>query len=199
MPIRTKRGKLTSSQIRQFAQTKSGFTYQESLVLLLLMNGVGLPGRFIAAFVADRYLDALQTCIVVVIPFGIMMLCWIAVYSHESMFVKALAYGLLANCALSRLPASNAYFGAKSPEKSGTRVGMITTVNSIPLIPGPFIAGKLIEFRGGDYLYAQLFGGLRILTGSLFLIGAQWAEAEERKWPNSSWLLYVYWCLWRTM
>ena len=109
------------------------------------------------------------------------MLCWIAVHSHEGMFIWAMLYGLLANCALSQLPSSQAYLGAKDPQKSGTRVGMIMTVNSIPLLTGPYIAGKLIAFRDGDYLYAQLFGGLCILIGSLFLVGAQWADSQERK------------------
>ena len=145
------------------------------------MNGVGIPGRILTAFLADRYLGALRTCILVVVPCGIIMLCWIAVHSHEGMFIWAMLYGLLANCALSQLPSSQAYLGAKDPQKSGTRVGMIMTVNSIPLLTGPYIAGKLIAFRDGDYLYAQLFGGLCILIGSLFLVGAQWADSQERK------------------
>jgi MFS family permease len=108
-----------------------------------------------------------------------MLLCWIAVDSHQSMLVWATVYGIFANCALSQVPASNAYFGAKNPEKSGTRVGTITTINSIPLLTGPYIAGKLIDLNDGDYLYAQIFGGLCIIIGALFLVGAQWADTRK--------------------
>lgn len=143
------------------------------------MNGVGLPSRIFVAYLADRYLGAVRTCILVSIPCGAMLLCWIAVNSQQSMIVWATFYGVFANCALSQVPASNAYFGAKNPEKSGTRVGTITTINSIPLLTGPYIAGKLIALNGGEYLYAQLFGGLCIIIGALFLVGAQWADARK--------------------
>ncbi|OQE11492.1 hypothetical protein PENVUL_c002G09293 [Penicillium vulpinum] len=145
--------------LRQYAQAHTGFTASDSLLLLILMNGVGVPSRIASAFVADRWLGAVRTCIAVSIPCGIAILGWIGVHTHVGMFIWATVYGLLVNCAQSQLPAANAYFGSKDPEKSGTRVGMITTINSIPLLTGPYIAGQLIALREGDYLYAQLFGG----------------------------------------
>lgn len=141
------------------------------------MNGVGVPSRIAAAIVADRWLGAVRTCIAVSIPCGIAILGWIGVHTHVGMFIWATVYGLLVNCAQSQLPAANAYFGSKDPEKSGTRVGMITTINSIPLLTGPYIAGQLIALRGGDYLYAQLFGGICILTGALFVVGSHFSGA----------------------
>lgn len=142
------------------------------------MNGIGVPARIAAAFVADRWIGAVMTCIAVSIPCGIAILAWIAVHTHYGMFIWATIYGLLVNCVQSQLPAANAYFGSKDPEKSGRRVGMITTINSIPLLTGPYIAGKLIDLRGGDYLYAQLFGGLCILTGTLFVMGSHLSEVK---------------------
>ncbi|KOS40157.1 hypothetical protein ACN38_g9020 [Penicillium nordicum] len=163
--------------VRQFAQAHTGFTASESLLLLILMNGVGIPSRIASAFVADRWLGAVRTCIAVSIPCGIAILGWIGVHTHAGMFIWATVYGLLVNCAQGQLPAANAYFGSKDPEKSGTRVGMITTINSIPLLTGPYIAGRLIALRGGDYLYAQLFGGICILTGALFVAGSHFSGA----------------------
>ncbi|KAJ5326484.1 uncharacterized protein N7506_009586 [Penicillium brevicompactum] len=163
--------------LRQYAQAHAGFSATDSLLLLILMNGVGIPSRIVSAFVADRWLGAVRTCIAVSIPCGIAILGWIGVHTHTSMFVWATVYGLLVNCAQSQLPAANAYFGSKDPERSGTRVGMITTINSIPLLTGPYIAGQLIALRGGDYLYAQLFGGICILTGALFVVGSHLSGA----------------------
>ncbi|KAF4760775.1 hypothetical protein N7455_000673 [Penicillium solitum] len=163
--------------LRQYAQAHTGFTASDSLLLLILMNGVGVPSRIAAAFVADRWLGAVRTCIAVSIPCGITILGWIGVHTYVGMFIWATVYGLLVNCAQSQLPAANAYFGSKDPEKSGTRVGMITTINSIPLLTGPYIAGQLIALRGGDYLYAQLFGGICILTGALFVVGSHFSGA----------------------
>ncbi|KAJ5543102.1 hypothetical protein N7461_009105 [Penicillium sp. DV-2018c] len=154
-----------------------GFTSSDSLLLLVLMNGVGIPARIASAFVADRWLGAVRACITVSIPCGIAILGWIGVHTPVGMFVWAAFYGLLVNCAQSTLPAASAYFGSKDPEKSGTRVGMIATINSIPLLTGPYIAGQLIALRGGDYLYAQLFGGLCILTGAFFVAGSHFAGA----------------------
>ncbi|KAJ6180368.1 Major facilitator superfamily domain general substrate transporter [Penicillium mononematosum] len=139
--------------LRQYAQVHTDFTASDSLLLLILMNGVGVPSRIASAFVADRWLGAVRTCIAVSIPCGIAILGWIGVHTHVGMFIWATVYGLLVNCAQSQLPAANAYFGSKDPEKSGARVGMITTINSIPLLTGPYIAGQLIALRGGDYLH----------------------------------------------
>lgn len=140
------------------------------------MNGVGLPARIAVAYLADRCLGAPKTCILVSVPTGVAILAWMAVRTHRGMFIWATIYGLLVNCTLSQLPALNAYFGAKDPQNSGTRVGMIMSINSIPLLTGPYIAGKLIDVGGGSFMYAQLFGGLCILTGALFLIAAKLAE-----------------------
>ncbi|CAG8225177.1 unnamed protein product [Penicillium olsonii] len=155
----------------------AGFNASDSLLLLILMNGVGIPSRIVSAFVADRWLGAVRTCIAVSIPCGIAILGWIGVHDHTGMFVWAAVYGLMVNSAQSQLPAALAYFGSKDPERSGTRVGMITTINSIPLLTGPYIAGRLIDLRGGDYLYAQLFGGICILTGALFVVGSHLSGA----------------------
>ncbi|KAJ5143030.1 uncharacterized protein N7515_001817 [Penicillium bovifimosum] len=163
--------------VRQYAQTHTGFTSSDSLLLLVLMNGVGIPARIASAFVADRWLGAVRACITVSIPCGIAILGWIGVHTHDGMFVWAAFYGLLVNSAQSTLPAACAYFGSKDPEKSGTRVGMIATINSIPLLTGPYIAGQLIALRGGDYLYAQLFGGLCILTGAFFVAASHFSGA----------------------
>ncbi|QQK39970.1 Monocarboxylate transporter, putative [Penicillium digitatum] len=107
--------------LRQFAQAHTDFTASDSLLLLILMNGVGVPSRIASAFVADRWLGAVRTCIFVSIPCGVAILGWIGVHTHVGMFIWATVYGLLVNCAQSQLPAANAYFGSKDPEKSGTR------------------------------------------------------------------------------
>lgn len=141
------------------------------------MNGIGIPSRIVSAFVADRWLGAVRTCIAVSIPCGIVIFGWIGAHTHTGMFVWAAIYGLMANAVQSQLPAALAYFGSKDPERSGTRVGMITTINSIPLLTGPYIAGQLIALRGGDYLYGQLFGGICIVTGALFVVGSHMSGA----------------------
>ncbi|CAG8273197.1 unnamed protein product [Penicillium salamii] len=163
--------------VRQYAQAHAGFHASDSLLLLILMNGIGIPSRIVSAFVADRWLGAVRTCITVSIPCGIVIFGWIGAHTHTGMFVWAAIYGLMANAVQSQLPAALAYFGSKDPERSGTRVGMITTINSIPLLTGPYIAGQLIALRGGDYLYAQLFGGICIVTGALFVVGSHMSGA----------------------
>lgn len=55
----------------------------------------------------------------------------------------------------------------------GVRVGMVFTIVSVACLTGPPIAGALIDLRGGDFLYAQIFGGTTVLLGGAVLVAAR--------------------------
>lgn len=52
----------------------------------------------------------------------------------------------------------------------GTRVGMSFTILSFACLSGPPSAGALIGRGGGDYLYAQVFGGTTVVLGGVVLL-----------------------------
>ena len=61
----------------------------------------------------------------------------------------------------------------------GTRVGMGFTIISFACLTGPPIAGALIQARGGDFLAAQIFGGVTIVLGTTVLALARWIQTRQ--------------------
>lgn len=51
------------------------------LIVNLVMNGVGLVGRLVPAYLADRYFGPLNTLIPFVLTSGLLIYCWAAVVS----------------------------------------------------------------------------------------------------------------------
>ncbi|TEA10860.1 Aspyridones efflux protein apdF [Colletotrichum sidae] len=138
----------------------------QSLLSIIVMNGVGLFGRVIPALLADRYFGILNTLISAVGVSGILILGWAGVSSTEGLFGWAVVYGIAANATQSLFPAAVGDLST-DPTRVGTRVGMILAVVSVSCFTGPPIGGRLIALHDGDYLYAQLFGGLAMLAGCL--------------------------------
>jgi MFS family permease len=57
--------------------------------------------------------------------------------------------------------------------KMGVRNGMVFSVVGIAQLVGPPIGGALITANKGNYLYAQLFGGLSLCVGVCLLVVAR--------------------------
>jgi len=133
------------------------------------MNGIGIFGRVFGAILADKYFGILNTLIPAVGITGILLLGWIGVTTINTLFVWAAIYGIAANATQSLFPAAVGSL-SKDPTRVGTRVGMILGVVSISCFTGPPIGGALIALNDGEFLYAQLFGGLTLLGGCLFYV-----------------------------
>lgn len=138
------------------------------------MNGVGLFGRVIPALLADGYFGILNTLIPVVGVSGILILGWTGVSSTGGLFGWAVIYGIAANATQSLFPAAVGDLSA-DPTRVGTKVGMVLAVVGVACFTGPPIGGRLIAINDGNYLYAQLFGGLSMLAscGTYFLVACK--------------------------
>lgn len=168
-----------AKQINTYAREYFNYSQRESLILLLVMNGIGVIGRVAPAFIADRYFGPLNVFIPLVGSCGILLLCWIAVSSRTGLVIWAAFYGFFANAVQSQFPASAGIFALKDLSKAGSRVGLIFTIASIPCLTGPPIAARLISVNGGGYLYAQIFGGIVMLVGAFVLTVAAYRLKKE--------------------
>ena len=65
-----------------------------SLTLVMLINGVGIPGRLIPALLADRFFGAFNTLIPCVLFTGISLTCWIAVHDVPGLYIFTAVYGV---------------------------------------------------------------------------------------------------------
>ena len=99
---------------------------------------------------------------------GMLLLCWARIDTVQSMWAFVAIYGYFGAGVQSLFPAALSSL-TDNPNKMGVRIGMAFSIVSIASLSGPPIAGRLIEVRNGVYIGAQIFGGVAMLTGSLFV------------------------------
>ncbi|KAG9197567.1 hypothetical protein G6514_001472 [Epicoccum nigrum] len=79
---------------------------------------------------------------------------------------ELVVYGLFASALQGLFPATMADLTV-DPKKTGTRFGMGFALSSFGVLTGSPVGGALIEYKHGDYLYAQVFAGSCGILGFL--------------------------------
>ncbi|KAF7550094.1 hypothetical protein G7Z17_g5939 [Cylindrodendrum hubeiense] len=146
-------------------------SYTESLNLLLILNGIGVIGRLVPAWLADR-IGAVNVFIPNVIAASILIFSWIAVKDAAGLYAWAVIYGPIAAAIQSLFPTGLSLL-TKDLNKIGVRMGMSFTIVSFAVLTGPPIAGAIIDRQGGAYWGAQVFAGTGLALGTSFLIAAK--------------------------
>lgn len=134
-------------------------------------------GRLVPNYLADRY-GAINVFIPTAIIAGICQLTWIAVASPEGLYAWTVFYGIAAGGIQSLFPAGLSSL-TTDLRKSGTRMGMVFTINSFATLTGPPIAGAIISRCGGQYYGAQAFAGGVLLVGGGFMVAARLARQRR--------------------
>jgi MFS family permease len=163
--------------VSSFSRDIIGMSYTDSLNLLLVMNGVGIPGRLIANHIADR-VGPLNMLVPVAAVAGTCMFSWAAVTSIPGLYVWSCFYGMAAGGLTSLFPAGLTSL-TTDLRKSGVRLGMGFTIASFATLAGPPIAGAIITASGGSYHGAQAFAGATLLLGMAFMIAARTVAARQ--------------------
>lgn len=145
-----------------------GIAESESLTLLIVLNAAGLPGRLVPAYLAHRFFGAFNTLLPFVLGCSIMFFVWTRITSNGAYYAFVALYGICSNAVQTLFPSTLSSLVA-DPSKMGQRVGMVFSVGSLACLMGPPLAGVLIRVGKGEYLYMQLYGGVALLLGFVFL------------------------------
>ncbi|KAK0724146.1 major facilitator superfamily transporter [Lasiosphaeris hirsuta] len=157
--------------IASFSRDVVGMSYTDSLNLLLVANGIGLPGRLVVNFFADR-IGPVNMFIPTAVSAGILMLSWMAVDSTTGMYIWSVLYGVAGGAIQSLFPAGLSSL-TTDLRKQGVRMGMVFSINSFATLMGPPIAGAILTASGGNYHSAQAFAGAMLLLGAGFMFAAR--------------------------
>ena len=167
--LRTARSFFCSySQVGSFARNIIGLSLQRSINDLLVINGVGVFGRLVPAYLADRYFGPLNTLIPFACVSGLLLFCWAAVSNGSGLLAFDVMYGLFAAGIQSLFPATLSSL-TTDMKKAGVRMGMVFSLVSFACLTGPPLGGALIVKRGGGYLYAQMVRLFGCLTASFIV------------------------------
>lgn len=163
-----------------FGRDIIGISYKESINNLLILNAVGLFGRLFPAYLADKFFGPLNLIIPWTMLGGVLIYSWPGVTSRSGLVAFSVLYGLFGAGIQSLFPATLSSL-TTDLKKAGIRIGMVFTVCSIASLTGPPLAGALIQKRGGDYLYAQMFAGSALVAGSFTTLMCRVSKAGWRK------------------
>ncbi|OBR03367.1 Major facilitator superfamily transporter [Colletotrichum higginsianum IMI 349063] len=151
-----------------------GIPQNESFNLFLVLNGVGIIGRTLPAYLADRYTGPMNILLMVTVASIICAWAMIGVTSREGLYAWTVVYGIVGNGLQAMFPATLSSL-TTDLKKAGVRMGMIFTIVSFSVLTGPPIAGLLITRDNGRYMYAQVFAAASMVVGFLFLCGSRLA------------------------
>jgi MFS family permease len=154
-----------------------GLEYTDSLNVLLVLNGVGIPGRLLPNHLADR-LGALNAFVPAGAIASICLFCWMAVSSSPGLYTWCVFYGMAAGGIQSLFPAALSSL-TTDLRKAGVRMGMVFTIVSFATLAGPPVAGAIITAEGGTYYGAQGFAGAAVLLGTVLVAAARMVKVRK--------------------
>ncbi|KAM0229204.1 hypothetical protein ACHAP5_011729 [Fusarium lateritium] len=164
---------------RQYATDKLDGSATDSFLMLIAINAVGIPGRMITAFLADRYFGAINVFIPTIFSAALCLYMWSQVHTLTGGFVWVSIFGYFGAAIQSLFPSCCASL-TSDLSKAGTRIGMIFSIISFAALTGSPLAGKLMQATGGNYLAAQIWGGSSmILDASPLLAPALLQRAQS--------------------
>ncbi|KJK60654.1 monocarboxylate transporter 1 [Aspergillus parasiticus SU-1] len=147
-----------------------------SMTLLMILNSVGILGRLLPSFLADRYLGPLNTIIPINLSTAIIMYSWATVHSLGSLYAFTVVYGFFAAGVQSLFPAVVTHL-THDQGRIGTRMGMVFAIVGVACLVGLPLSGVLIGARhDGGFLYAQMASGTFLGVGAVFMVLARVAK-----------------------
>ncbi|CAG8981042.1 hypothetical protein HYALB_00008196 [Hymenoscyphus albidus] len=153
---------------------------KESINLLLVLNGVGIIGRTLPAFVANQYAGPMNVLLLVTIASSICSYAMIGVKSRGGFYAWTVIYGIVGNAVQGMFPVVLGSLTAdKDSKKAGVRMGMMFTIVSFAVLTGPPITGVLITSDNGRYVHAQVFAASSMLLGFFILCGARFVRGGK--------------------
>ena len=166
--------------IGSFGQNVLSITNSNSINNILILNGVGIFGRIIPNHLADRCFGPLNTLIPFAFVTGLLLYCWAAVTSVDSLTVFAVFYGLFAAGIQGLFPATVSSL-TTDLSKAGVRMGMVFSAVSFASLTGSPLAGSLIQSENGEYFDAQMWAGSALMGGFAFLMASRVAIKGWRR------------------
>ncbi|PNY30007.1 MFS monocarboxylate transporter [Tolypocladium capitatum] len=151
-------------------------SYPDSLNLLLFLNGIGVVGRVLPNYVADR-VGAVNVYIPTSIIASALVFCFITITSPTGLSAWVAFYGIAAAGIQSLFPVALSFL-TSDLRKLGVRMGMTFTIVSFAVLTGPPIAGAIINSPAG-YTGSKAFAGSSIAVGCGFLVAAKVAMMRK--------------------
>ncbi|KAI0126709.1 major facilitator superfamily domain-containing protein [Xylariales sp. AK1849] len=136
--------------------------------LVPIVNAASIFGRIFPAHLGDVY-GVFNVCIIFTLFSAIISLAiWLPAASVAPIVVYAVLFGFASGVTLSILPALVA--SISDIQELGFRVGAMYAFSAFGVLIGSPIAGAIVASQNGGYSGLEIFCGVTLATGGLFII-----------------------------
>ncbi|KAI1419988.1 MFS transporter, MCP family, solute carrier family 16, member 10 [Xylaria sp. FL1777] len=164
--------------IPTYAETVLKTSNSLALYLLVICQAASLLGRLTASVPAQRFGVMLVWVLCCVIS-SILCFAWIASDSLSAFIAFCVLYGYFSG-ALIALPPSIFPVLCPDPGTLGSRMGLSWTSSAISFLVGSPVAGALIDIQTANFIGLQVWSGVTLLVGALFLV-ALWIMLSRKQ------------------
>lgn len=154
--------------------------FKSSAVLLIIVNGIGVPARILPAFLGDK-LGQLNTITPLAIGLALVSWCWLGVTSATGLYVWTCFYGIMAAAVQCLVPAT-AVSLTKNMNVIGSRLGIMFSFMGLGAFTGPPIGGAIISARPtkASYVAAQCWAAAAITLCAGILVVTRMTRARGK-------------------
>ncbi|KAF2838148.1 MFS general substrate transporter [Patellaria atrata CBS 101060] len=157
--------------IGSFGREIIHMSYADSLNLIIIINGIGIPARLISGFLAD--LLGVMNCFVAGLCLcSVVAYTWLSVHELAPFYVWTAFYGFIAAMFQGLFP-TGVVSCHSDLSKAGTRLGMAFSFISFAGLTGPPIGGALIGRGGLGYVPAQVWMASSMFLGACITLAAR--------------------------
>ncbi|KAI0394439.1 major facilitator superfamily domain-containing protein [Xylariaceae sp. FL0594] len=157
-----------------------GLPLSSASVLVIIINGVGLPFRVAVPMVADR-VGNVNVILVISVIWVIVAFSWLAVNSIPSYYAFTVVYGIVAASFQCLFPSTVARI-TKNLDAIGTRLGMAFSITALGSLTGPSIGGAIQTAGGGSFKGPQIWAAVSNLICCVFFIALK-LHIDGLNWP----------------
>ena len=167
---------MTAVQIASFGVQALGMSYSSASVLVIIINGIGIPARLIPPLFADRF-GPLNTWIPITFSVAVVAYCWLAVKDEPGFYVFTSFYGIIGAAFQCLIPTVVASITPRL-DMVGTRLGMVFSISGFAALTGPPIGGTLQAADGNSFAGAQAWAATSTLVSFVLFAVARGFKAE---------------------
>ncbi|KAI3325466.1 MFS general substrate transporter [Xylariaceae sp. AK1471] len=139
--------------------------YSSASVLVIIINGVGLPFRILVPIVSDRF-GNLNVIVPLMFIWAIVSFTWLAVHDISGYYAFTVVYGIVSASFQCLFPSTIARITPRL-DTLGTRLGMAFSVNAFGSLTGPPIGGAIQMSSGGSFRNPQIWAATATVVSFL--------------------------------
>lgn len=156
-------------QVPDLARSRVGFSFDRAIDLLIVINGLGIPGRVVPMWLADKTSRPVDVLIPINLVCAVLTFASMAIKDSAGVWAFVVLYGLFGAALIGLLPAGLASF-SRDLTSAGSRIGWGFTIESFAFLIGSPITGVLVHDNPSNYWHAQTFSGLCFAIGCSLLV-----------------------------